>query len=276
MKQWKCTVCGYIHTGEEPPDKCPVCGADKSLFQLLSADDEARPQEKVPSAGGITQWRCTVCGYVHTGDAPPDKCPVCGADKSLFEPVQAAASSATLSDSPFTPSSAPDQRQAEDRSESPAVERVRRLFQVSPYADLLKQVTKFHGHPIAVHIPNGLLPVSVLFTVLAILFGSEGFATAARFNTYIVTLAMPIVLATGLIDWINRFNGRMTKVFKVKMICGSIVTLLSLLLSIWWIVTPDVYSNSIFSNLLFFLLNIANLGTAGLAGWYGGKLVFRD
>ena len=28
MKKWRCLVCGYIHEGEEPPDKCPVCGGE--------------------------------------------------------------------------------------------------------------------------------------------------------------------------------------------------------------------------------------------------------
>jgi uncharacterized membrane protein len=32
-------------------------------------------------------WRCTVCGYIHEGDEPPEFCPVCGADRSLFVPV---------------------------------------------------------------------------------------------------------------------------------------------------------------------------------------------
>ncbi|MGG7060587.1 rubredoxin-like domain-containing protein, partial [Clostridium tertium] len=26
MKKFVCTVCGYIHEGEQPPSKCPVCG----------------------------------------------------------------------------------------------------------------------------------------------------------------------------------------------------------------------------------------------------------
>ena len=34
MKQWKCTVCGYIHEGDQPPDKCPGCGANKWQFIL--------------------------------------------------------------------------------------------------------------------------------------------------------------------------------------------------------------------------------------------------
>lgn len=30
-------------------------------------------------------YRCTVCGYVHEGDAPPDQCPVCGVGAEFFE-----------------------------------------------------------------------------------------------------------------------------------------------------------------------------------------------
>lgn len=33
-KKWKCTVCGYIHEGEGPPDKCPVCGVSRYQFIL--------------------------------------------------------------------------------------------------------------------------------------------------------------------------------------------------------------------------------------------------
>jgi len=35
MKQWQCTVCGYIHEGPEPPAHCPVCGAERSKFVPL-------------------------------------------------------------------------------------------------------------------------------------------------------------------------------------------------------------------------------------------------
>lgn len=33
MKKWKCGVCGYIHTGDEPPAKCPICGAPREMFE---------------------------------------------------------------------------------------------------------------------------------------------------------------------------------------------------------------------------------------------------
>ncbi|QHI68618.1 rubredoxin-like domain-containing protein [Tichowtungia aerotolerans] len=39
MKKFKCAACGYIHDGEEAPEKCPKCGAPKDQFVLL--DDAA-------------------------------------------------------------------------------------------------------------------------------------------------------------------------------------------------------------------------------------------
>lgn len=30
------------------------------------------------------KWICDVCGFEYEGDAPPEKCPVCGVDSSHF------------------------------------------------------------------------------------------------------------------------------------------------------------------------------------------------
>lgn len=38
MALWKCSVCGYIHDGEDAPDKCPHCGAPKEKFEKLEAE----------------------------------------------------------------------------------------------------------------------------------------------------------------------------------------------------------------------------------------------
>ena len=32
----------------------------------------------------MEKWKCTVCGYVHEGDAAPEFCPVCKAPASKF------------------------------------------------------------------------------------------------------------------------------------------------------------------------------------------------
>ncbi|MFL0195652.1 NADH peroxidase [Clostridium sp. WILCCON 0269] len=32
MKKFVCTVCGYVHEGDTPPEKCPVCGVTADKF----------------------------------------------------------------------------------------------------------------------------------------------------------------------------------------------------------------------------------------------------
>ncbi|MDM8539003.1 TolC family protein, partial [Desulfobacterales bacterium HSG17] len=32
LLKWKCLDCGYIHTGSEPPESCPICGAGPQRF----------------------------------------------------------------------------------------------------------------------------------------------------------------------------------------------------------------------------------------------------
>lgn len=41
MKRWICTVCGYIHEGDTPPDICPQCGAPKEKFVMMQDQDES-------------------------------------------------------------------------------------------------------------------------------------------------------------------------------------------------------------------------------------------
>jgi len=32
--EWVCRECGYVHIGEEPPEKCPACDHDRAYYQL--------------------------------------------------------------------------------------------------------------------------------------------------------------------------------------------------------------------------------------------------
>ena len=38
MKKFVCIVCGYIHTGDAPPDICPICKVGSDKFKELSDD----------------------------------------------------------------------------------------------------------------------------------------------------------------------------------------------------------------------------------------------
>ena len=33
MKKWVCKICGYVYTGETPPEFCPQCKAPASKFE---------------------------------------------------------------------------------------------------------------------------------------------------------------------------------------------------------------------------------------------------
>ncbi len=32
--EWVCRECGYVHTGKEPPEKCPSCSHPRSFYQV--------------------------------------------------------------------------------------------------------------------------------------------------------------------------------------------------------------------------------------------------
>lgn len=281
MKRWKCTVCGYIHTGAEPPEKCPVCGADRSKFiELVETAPADEPVEPAVAATGqaaseprpeeaARQWRCSVCGYGHTGAKPPEKCPVCGTSGSKFtEVVEEATAPAEEA-----PKAAAEALDPEPAASAPSSGNGRSDYW-KLYERLTQEMTRFHAHPISVHIPNGLFPVSVVFILLSILFSSHDLATAAFCNLVFVVLGMPLVLFTGYNDWKRRYGGNLTDIFRTKMICGGIVTAVSLALTLWWIVQPAIISSGGGGRWLFMALSLVGLAAAGVAGYFGGKLVF--
>ncbi|MDP4092603.1 MAG: NADH peroxidase, partial [Bacillota bacterium] len=54
MKVFVCSVCGYIHMGEEPPANCPQCKAPKEKFyEKQSEDKEWADEHKIGVAQGV-------------------------------------------------------------------------------------------------------------------------------------------------------------------------------------------------------------------------------
>ena len=202
----------------------------------------------------MKKWKCLVCGYIHTGEEPPETCPVCGADRSRF--VELAA------EKPATPAPAdiPD--------EAPAA--------AGFYPRLAALITKHHLHPIAVHIPNGVAPVAVIFTLLAVLFHFDNLAAAAYYNMVFVVLAMPVVLFSGYVDWKNRFGGRLTSLFLIKIVCGLVVSAAAVAIVVWRMVDPQVAAAESPHRWAFVLVHLALLAAAVVAGLMGGKLVFKN
>jgi uncharacterized membrane protein len=209
----------------------------------------------------VKKWQCTVCGYIHEGDEPPEECPVCGADRSKFIEITSEEPVETETDQIKT-----EAKKSESKPE-PLISHTKR----QPVYGLM---LKHHVHPISVHIPNGVLPASVIFIVLAALFNFSGLSKAAFYNLIFVVLTLPLVLFSGYIEWQKRYNGQMTRMFKTKIFCAAVVTLTAVILVVWLFIDPQAPTSSM--NLLFLLINFVMLTAAAIAGFIGGKFVFKD
>ena len=56
MKEYVCTVCGYVHKGELPKDfRCPVCGAGAEAFREVAKAEAAKPTRVVKKPARETE-----------------------------------------------------------------------------------------------------------------------------------------------------------------------------------------------------------------------------
>jgi rubredoxin/uncharacterized membrane protein len=205
----------------------------------------------------MKQWRCTVCGYIHKGDTPPEKCPVCNADGSLFEEII----------------------KTQEPSETPVTEIIKTQVKEPDIPkslfDLITEfILKHHIHPISVHTPNGVLPIAVVLYLIAWIFDYDLFAKAGLINLVFIVLAFPVVVSTGVIEWKNKYNSAMTTIFKLKILSATLTVISCLICMIWNLLDPDVLHSP--KSWVFILINLVSLASTGVAGLIGGKLVFKD
>jgi rubrerythrin len=50
MKKWICSVCGYVHYGDNPPEKCPQCKAPASKFNLAAEEAKTETAAKAKNS----------------------------------------------------------------------------------------------------------------------------------------------------------------------------------------------------------------------------------
>ena len=54
------------------------------IERLIDTEEFKTMKEVKEEEKNETKWVCSVCGYTHYGDNPPEKCPLCGVPKELF------------------------------------------------------------------------------------------------------------------------------------------------------------------------------------------------
>ena len=214
-------------------------------------------------------WQCTVCKYVHEGDEPPEKCPVCGVDASKFVEVD---------ESVLAEEKRKKQALQGKSQPKPSDEKESAPQKPSAPAGLRERVeallVKHHAHPVSVHTPNGVLPMAVILYILAWLFNTEILATSAMISQIFVLMALPVVIYTGTLEWRKKYNTALTTIFKLKILAAALTCATCVITFIWYLSDPDLLSSS--RAWVFVLINVLMLGCAGIAGHIGGKLVFKD
>ena len=55
MAKWVCSVCGYVHEGDTPPEKCPQCGVPGSKFNKQEGDLSWAAEHVVGVAQGVPE-----------------------------------------------------------------------------------------------------------------------------------------------------------------------------------------------------------------------------
>ena len=262
MKKWKCTICGYIHEGDAPPEQCPICKASADKFIELKEENSG------------VRWRCRVCGHVHSGDTAPQACPVC----------QAAADQFIIMDGEIEPSPLAGDA-APQTVEEPAAKEVAPTSEPAPTisAPVAPQpkpgigariIMALHLHPILVHFPNGILPVVLILLALGVFFGVGKFEATAYYNMVAVLISLPLVLATGYVEWKNRYRKAKTFLFVTKIFCSVVASLCLVVLVAWRYFVPGVATPDSPSRLIYFIIAAVMVGAIGMAGHLGGKLVF--
>lgn len=210
----------------------------------------------------MKRWECTVCGYIHEGEEPPDECPVCSADKSMFVEVIEKAT--------------PDETSTGQTAESQPESAGKSTFLHKTYTFASEQIIKHHLHPIMVHTPNGILPMALVFLLITVLWGSPLFETAALYSFVFVLISMPLVLFTGYEVWQKRYRGAMTPMFRIKISAAIVTVVLLVVLVIWRAIQPDIVTTASNGRWVFLFLSLTLVGAVGAAGHIGGKLVFGN
>ena len=205
----------------------------------------------------MRKWECTVCGYIHEGEEPPEECPVCSADKSMFVEI-------TEQSPPVEPSS----------SISATPPSTNTTFLAKAYSFASELILRHHLHPIAVHTPNGILPMMLVFTLIALLFGNANFEKATFYSLIFVLLNMPVVIFTGYEVWQKRYQGAMTSTFKIKIAASAVTLIVLSVLGVWHTMQPEILTTQSSGRWIYLLLAAIVVGAVGGAGHVGGKLVF--
>lgn len=131
-------------------------------------------------------------------------------------------------------------------------------------------------HPMLVHFPQALFPTAFAIFLLHAVTGRGELDAAARVAAGVGTLATPVTIVTGFLDWKFRYQAYMTSVFKIKIVGSFVLLGLGAGATAVRFLVPEA---ALFPLAGAGWLYAGLLGACALdcviLGHYGGKLVFH-
>ena len=173
--------------------------------------------------------RCKACGYIMEEGKLKDVCPACGLPKTVFEPY---------------------------------------VKKISPQR---KMLIDQHLHPIILHFPQVILVLSLFMPLLSLLIADplrSEVLIIAKWSLLTLPFAVFGGFITGIIDGKLRFKKLTPPLLKTKIIIGSILQVLSVLVfSIYW-------ANGLTGNMVWLIciLNAVSLALAIYLGKIGSSM----
>jgi len=134
----------------------------------------------------------------------------------------------------------------------------------------------FYAHPMFVHFPQALFPVSFASFLLYLATGFPEFEAGAFVAAGFGAVASLATTLTGFIDWKVRYKGYMTSVFRIKIVGAFLLIALSVPAVLLRLHAPETAALPLSgTGWLYAALLGACAATCVVLGHYGGKLVFH-
>lgn len=186
-------------------------------------------------------WRCTVCGYLHQGELPPETCPLCHATADKFELIETAAENRSLV--------------------ATLKEELRRMRET------------FAPHAVSAHFPTALIPTCSLFLLLAVVCSYPPLEFAAFALLMVVLIGILLTMLTGFLLWRKNYQKVRSVIFNRKIRLAWVLLLVAVVILSWRLISPDLVAEGGAALVLYLLLNLLMLVCVTLLGHYGGMLV---
>lgn len=131
-----------------------------------------------------------------------------------------------------------------------------------------------HPHPMLVHFPIAFMFAATLFSLLALITGTQSFETTAYHCLGAGLLFTPLTIATGFFTWWINYQARLNHPIRMKIFGSLLLLVLNLALFTWRVLSPDILPVRNGAGILYLALLFGLVPVVSVVGWYGAALTF--